>query len=214
MELEEDRLRKLLAGGLAELGDDPDALLPAVDRLVRLALLVARWTRRVDLTGHRGAEDVVRHLILEALALARAVGPFATLVDLGSGAGFPGLPMAIRYLDRQFTLVEARERRHHFQRTAIRELELRNVRALRGRIEELTPEPHEVAVAQAIGAPGLAVRWMLAWARPGGRIVLPAGRQAPPIGDAAPQVSWTQVEYLVPLGGPQRIALIGRIPAI
>jgi 16S rRNA (guanine527-N7)-methyltransferase len=206
--------RALLAQGLAELGEDPEQLEAALDRLAALAELVARWTRRIDLTGHGTPEEAVRRLILDALALARAAPPFESLADLGSGAGFPGLPIAIRYPDRRVTLIESRERRHHFQRAAARELGLANVDPLRGRAEELEPRPHAAVVAQALGAAGAVLGWMLRWARPGAHLLLPGG-PAPPRPPAHPQVIDAEVvSYSVPLGGPKRTLWIGKRAAV
>jgi 16S rRNA (guanine527-N7)-methyltransferase len=204
-----DQLRELIRGGLAELGS-PGPTRELVERLASLAELVARWTRRVDLTGHRTAEEVARRLVLDALALAAAAPAFRALADLGSGAGFPGLPIAIRYPERTVTLVESRERRHHFQLAAIRELEIRNARPVHGRAEELPSEPHDLVVAQAVGDPGTALPWMLRWSRPGGALLVPGAAAAPA---SAEIESWTPLEYSVPQGGGRRSWWLGRIRA-
>jgi len=178
-----------------------------VARLARLAVLVASWNRRMNLTGHRTAETVARRLVLDALALARVLPCFDELADLGSGAGFPGLPIAIRHPERQVTLVESRERRHHFQRSVLRELGLTNVRALRGRAEQLEPIPHAAVVAQAVADP---LDWMLPWARPGGLLVLPSGDPPPPAPCHRAASAFELARYRVPLGGASRTAWIGR----
>jgi 16S rRNA (guanine527-N7)-methyltransferase len=206
LEVETEALEALLAEGVAELGDDPAAV--PVAALARLSQLVAVWTRRVDLTGHRDAEQVARRLVLDALALCAAVPAFPSLADLGSGAGFPGLPIAIRHPERRVTLVESRERRSHFQRMAIRELGLVNAQALLGRAEHLEPSTHAAVVAQALGPPGQALPLMRRWCEPGGMLLLPAGAHPPTLDS-----SWRRVAYSVPLGGPERTLLIGRAPA-
>lgn len=207
MAADAERLRDLLRRGLAELRTpEPDP--EVVERLASLAELVARWTRRVDLTGHRTAEAVARRLVLGALALARAVPDFQTLADLGSGAGFPGLPIAIERADRSVTLVDSRERRHHFQRAAIRALGIANARALHGRAEELPAEPHDLVVAQAIGESEAALGWMLRWVRPGGAVALPGARKP----GLVPAVEvWTAVDYEIPLGARKQVVWIGRV---
>jgi 16S rRNA G527 N7-methylase RsmG len=77
------------------------------------------------------------------------------------------------------TLVEARSRRHHFQRHAVRSLGLTNVETLLGRVEDLEARRHDVVVAQAVGPPEKVVELALPWARAGGRIHVP-GLAAPP----------------------------------
>jgi 16S rRNA (guanine527-N7)-methyltransferase len=200
--------RIALESGLAELGA-PDALLP---RLEALSVLLARWAARLNLTAHRTAEAIARRLVLDALALGSVLpgAPPVSLADLGSGAGFPGLPLAILWPGCRVTLVESRERRHHFQRVAIRELGLSNATARLGRAEALEPNPHHVVVAQAVAQPEIAVQWMLSWAEPDGWIVVPqAEGQAAP--DLARGVFHVETRaYQVPVDGPRRTAWMAR----
>jgi len=199
-------LVRLLAEGLAELEASSDAARP----LAALAELLHGWAQRISLTGHRSPEAIARRLVLDAVALERALPEADSLADLGAGAGFPGLPIAILRPGCRVALVESRERRHHFQRAAARQLGLRHVEPVRGRAEDLEPRPHAIAVAQAMGAPDRVARWLLPWVAPGGLLVIP-GSEAPPAvrpprGLEAPRVT----EYRVPLGGPRRTLWIAR----
>ena len=199
---------ELLRRGLAELGLAPDEAV--IEGLSGLAELVAGWTHRVDLTAHGTPEAVVRHLVLDALALDAALPDVPSLVDLGSGAGFPGLPLALLHPSREVVLIEARERRHHFLRMAVRSLGIGNVVALRGRAERLTPRRTAAVVAQAVGAPEVVLGWMARWALPGGLLALPQARRAgflasPP---GVEPLGWQ--DYRVPLGGPERLLWLGR----
>ena len=154
-----------LAEGFAELGAEPgDEIL---GRLGELSALVAEWGRRINLSGHRTADQVAARLVLDAAALEAALPPFESLADLGSGAGFPGLPFAILRPGTRVVLVEARERRHHFQRHAIRQLEIANAHAVRGRIEDAEPEACRAVIAQAVAAPGCPRGWPPALGEPG-----------------------------------------------
>jgi len=167
----------LLHQGLAELNLHPPPA--AVRQLLELASLLASWAPRINLTGHRDLPGIVRWLVLDALALSPHLPGGESLLDLGSGAGFPGLPLAILDPERQITLVDSRRRRHHFQRAAIRQLELSNVQALLGRSEELCEPRFHVVVAQALAAPVKAVELMLPWLIDGGCVALAAGPSGP-----------------------------------
>lgn len=204
------RARELLAHALAELGEEATSDAAMLDRLALLAEKVASWTQRVDLSSHETPEAVVKRLVVDALALVACAPPFTSLADLGSGAGFPGLPIAIRHPGRRVTLVESRERRHHFQRSAVRELGIDNAKPLRGRAESLPTEPHHAVIAQAMADPATVLGWMLPWAAPGGFLLLPGGESAPALPEH-PQVAETRVvSYQVPLGGPRRTLWVGR----
>jgi len=146
----------------------------------------------------------VRRLLLDAAALFSVLPQFPTLADLGSGAGFPGLPFAILRTPCRVLLVEARERRHHFQRAAIRQLGLTNAMAT------LDPQPSSLAIAQALGPPRQVLEWMLPWVEVGGLMVIPGGSEPPDLG-APPHVLEPRIlHYSVPLGGPRRTAWTAR----
>jgi 16S rRNA (guanine527-N7)-methyltransferase len=210
--LEELRLRGLIALGLAELAYPPD-LAP---QLTRLAIHVSRWAERLNLTAHRSPEAVARRLILDALALGRALPEMSptSIADLGSGAGFPGIPLAILWPGCHVTLVDSRERRNHFQRSAVRELGLANVQTLRGRAESVPHEPHQIAIAQAMAQPATVLGWLRDWVNPGGWIVLPLSEsQLAELPRFEVPLGVIQAEtrsYEVPLGGARRSLWIGR----
>ncbi len=195
--------RRLLVEGFDELP------LAATDhqlnRLLELAQLLGQWSKRINLTGHRTVPDIVRKLILDAAALCAQLPEIASLADIGSGAGFPGLPIAILRADCQVTLVESRERRHHFQRQVIRQLGLDNVRAELGRAEALEPSIHAAAIAQAVARPADALPLLLPWVGIGGLLLFPGSNPPPPIPEDDPRARFEPSRtYQVPLGGALR----------
>ncbi len=198
----------LLRAGLPELGYS--AAPEQIEALLRLAAVLERWAQRINLSSHRDVEAIVARLILDAAALLRCLPPAAGLVDLGSGAGFPGLPIAVLRPECAVLLVEAREKRHHFQKAAVRELGLRNVEAICGRAEQLEPQPRAIALGQAMAKPAQALRWMKPWAQVGGWLAIPGGESAPQIDPDPDVVAEPAVGYVVPCGGPQRTLWLGR----
>jgi 16S rRNA (guanine527-N7)-methyltransferase len=108
---------------------------------------------------------------LEALeAVRRYEGP---IVDVGSGGGSPGVPLAAALPDRDVTLLEAQRRKAAFlERVAP---EFANVRVVRGRAAEQEADVYGVAVARALAPPPVAAEWCLPLARPGGAVVLYVG---------------------------------------
>ena len=181
------------------------------EALLALAELVLAWGARINLTGHKTFAAIVQGLVIESVALMRELPEVESLADLGSGAGFPGLPIAILRPDCRLTLVEARERRHHFQRAAIRELGLDNATPLLGRAETLTPVPHAAAIAQAMARPERAMTWMVPWVRDSGRVLIPGAATPPSIAPQHGVVFEATVHYSVPGSGRERTLWIGRV---
>lgn len=202
-------LRELLEAGLSELGL---ASSPSGERLARLAFLLAQWASKLNLTAHRDAESIARRLILDAVALGHALpgGVTGSIADLGSGAGFPGIPIGVVWSSARITLIEARERRHHFQRTAIRRLEATNISPRLGRAEELAVDLHRVVIAQAMADPATALGWMRRWVAPSGWLVVPLSESQEPFEPPGGVVPVEIRAYQVPLGGVRRLLWIGR----
>lgn len=170
----------LIERGLATLGcpGKPEQ----IRRLTALVAVLAAWAPRINLTGHRDPLEMTSRLVLDAVALALAVPELKTatrLADLGSGAGFPGLPIAILNPHLHVYLVDSRRKRNHFQREARRRLGLPRVHPILGRSEAGDPVRCDVVVAQAMSSPAQAIEWMIPWARPGGLLVLPASEGSP-----------------------------------
>jgi 16S rRNA (guanine527-N7)-methyltransferase len=109
---------------------------------------------------------------LRALDLVRGIeGP---IVDVGSGGGSPGIPLAVALPEREVTLLEAERRKCDF----LERWAPPNARVVWGRAEEQEPDLYGVALAKALAQPPVAVEWCLPLVRPGGAIVLWLGPSA------------------------------------
>ncbi len=119
-------------------------------RLEALLALLGRWQRRINLVGVASMADPWRRHILDSAQLFRYLpAPDVRLLDLGSGAGFPGLVLAIMGV-REVHLVESDRRKATFLREAARETGGDHARIHVARIEELEPFPVDVVTARAL----------------------------------------------------------------
>ena len=144
--------------------------------LAALAAELVRWGARMNLVGSTKPDALERHFA-DSLAAAQALPRGARVVDLGSGAGFPGLPLAIARRDLCLTLIEVRERRLAFLRHAVRVLGLAvDVRA--ASIESPPPEPFDFALLRAVAPPARSLELGAAWTSPAGEIWIWAGPDA------------------------------------
>lgn len=200
--------QELLIRGLAELEIGPES--QQIEALLRYAALLAEWSQRMNLTAHRSPEAITRRLLLDAAALGARFGPVESLADVGSGAGLPGIPLAILWPECRISLIEPRKKRHHFLRAAVRGLGLTNVTTKLGRSEDLEPELHSTVVAQALAPPGQVLEWMVAWVKIGGRLVVPGSQHSEEVPSHPGVVSEGRFSYRVPCGGVARTLWIGR----
>ncbi len=144
--------RTLLTDGLAQLRIDADGV--AVDRLCALAALVVEWNTRFNLTAITEPVAMVRKHLLDSLT----VQPYlrgTRVLDVGTGAGFPGLPLAVLNPELSFQLVDSVKKKIGFVAHAVSELGLTNVEAICSRAETLRlPERAHTVVSRALSSVG------------------------------------------------------------
>jgi len=95
-----------------------------------------RWAKTVDLVSRPEPETIIRKHVLDSLAVLTILPLHGRLLDLGSGAGFPGLPLAIAQPPLTVTLLESRRKRANFLKEVIRKTRLANTQAYEGRAED------------------------------------------------------------------------------
>jgi 16S rRNA (guanine527-N7)-methyltransferase len=140
-----------------------------------------RWLAAVlatpGMTAIQGLEEARAMLVDDALRAADVVGRFeGPIVDVGSGGGSPGIPLAAALPDREVTLLEANRRKASFLEGLAAEFP--NVRVVRGRAEEQATDAFGVATAKALAKPPVAAEWALPLVRPGGAAILWVGETA------------------------------------
>lgn len=114
----------------------PPEILPKLS--LYLDLLI-KWNARTNLSAIRDPHEIVPRHFGESLFAAQHIGPCDTLLDLGSGAGFPGLPIAILHPEIHVTLAESQNKKSTFLREAVRTLGLKNVQVWPSRAESMPP---------------------------------------------------------------------------
>jgi 16S rRNA (guanine527-N7)-methyltransferase len=142
---------------------------------------IGRWLQRLaespGLTAIRDVAEAERVHLEESLALVPHVGRYSgAIVDVGSGGGAPGIPLAAAFPGREVVLLEANRRKSEFLVSVASEFP--NARVVRGRAEEQAPDSFGVAVAKALAPPPVALEWCLALVRPGGAAILLVGPSA------------------------------------
>jgi 16S rRNA (guanine527-N7)-methyltransferase len=120
--------------------------------------LLLRWNARINLTAIRNQEEIVTRHFGESFFAARHLFPecrrerphSCSVIDIGSGAGFPGLPVKIWAPDINLTLIESNQKKATFLREVARQLTLMNVDVFAGRAEDYPDPPAEVVTLRAV----------------------------------------------------------------
>ncbi len=172
----EDRcVRERLQAGLERLGVAADGV--TLDRLARYHALLTEWNARIDLTAVLDPEEMVdRHYLDSAAPLALGLIPQgARVIDVGTGAGLPGIPLCILRPDLRVTLLDAQRKRVTFLQAAIEALDLPaqavHMRAEDAARDEAHRETYDVAVSRAVAATPTLLELTLPFVRVGGRAI-------------------------------------------
>lgn len=123
-----------LAAGLAALGLDLPAA--AQDQLLAFRDLLLKWNKTYNLTALRDPEQAISHHLLDSLAILPHVGP-GPLLDVGSGGGLPGIPLAIARPDLAVSMVDTVQKKTTFLQQVVIELGLKNVTVHHALAEEM-----------------------------------------------------------------------------
>lgn len=169
-----DTPREVLTAGLRELGLE---LAPGqVGQLLALTELVREWNEKFNLTAIKEPVAMVHKHLLDSLTVAPFVAG-ATLIDVGSGAGFPGLPLAIANPSLTVTLVDSTAKKVRFLQHAIAALALARVAAVHARAEAFRPAvPAATVVSRALGSLSEFVRVAGHLCARGGRLLAMKGK--------------------------------------
>ena len=155
----------------------------------RFLALLTDWSQRMNLVGNADPDVVVRRHFAESIALGAALRereilrPDGRVLDLGAGAGFPGIPMKIVWPGLTLTLLEATEKKARFLAAAVEALALDGTDVVTGRAETLghdakLRERFDLVVARAVAPLPVLLELALPFARVGGRVAMPKGSRA------------------------------------
>ena len=123
-----------------------------ISKFQRYLELLLEWNEKFNLTAITDKDEIEEKHFLDSIELVKYFDvKNKTLLDVGSGAGFPGIPLAIVEPTLKVTLLESNGKRVTFLREVIKELDLKNVEVIQGRSEELgTRENYDIVTARAV----------------------------------------------------------------
>ena len=146
--------------------------------------LLRKWNRVINLTALHSTEEIVVKHFLDSLTLLPYLPEEARILDLGSGAGFPGLPIKIVRPGQAITLVDASAKKISFLKEVVRCLNLSGTRVLQGFVSKRSPallgsDRFEIIVARAVGKLIDLLSGVYPYLEKGGKLLLMKGREGP-----------------------------------
>ena len=144
------KLEKRLQQGLREMGLELPP--PAETKLLNFLELLEKWNKTYNLTAVRDPEQMVPRHLLDSLSVLPYLHGLRVL-DIGTGAGLPGIPLALARPDLEFTLLDSNAKKTRFATQALHELGLNNVAVVQERVEKFHPaEKFDTLIARAFAS--------------------------------------------------------------
>jgi 16S rRNA (guanine527-N7)-methyltransferase len=209
MTLSSDRIRQLISPYLIDSIEDK-----SINQLSSYLDLLIKWNAKTNLTAIREPEEIVRQHFGESLFtgqnLAKTIqNSSATVLDFGSGAGFPGLPIQLLFPQLNVTLAESQSKKASFLREAVRTLNLTST-VYAGRVEDMPQaQRFDVITLRAVDNMQAALAGAAPRLAPAGTLaVLTTESQRAAVILHAPEISWAEA-IAIPQS-EQRILLLGK----
>lgn len=186
----------------------------------RYARLLQTWNEKINLTAITDPREVAVKHFLDSLAPSAHLPTRGRLLDIGSGGGFPGIPLKIVRPHQPMVLIDAVRKKINFIKTVIRDLDLRLIEALHIRAEDyiknhMPSAGFDVVVSRALADVDLVIRLAVPLLNHGGRLVVYQGPQAMETGDAEKNVRYGQIRlsrafksYRLPHTGDRRAIVV------
>lgn len=140
--------------------------------------ILIEWNKVMNLTAITEYDEVVEKHFIDSLSVEKAVdlNKVKTVIDIGTGAGFPGIPLKIAYPNLEITLLDSLNKRVKFLNTVIDELDLKKITAIHGRAEDFAKqqqyrEKYDLCVSRAVANLATLSEYSLPYVKVGGKFI-------------------------------------------
>ena len=138
--------------------------------------LLLEWNKKMNLTAITEQKEILTKHFIDSLSIVQYINLNDRILDIGTGAGFPGIPLKIALPQNSFTLLDSLNKRINFLNVVIQELKLKNINAIHGRAEEFNKingerESYEIVVSRAVAKLNVLLEYMLPFVKIGGKCI-------------------------------------------
>jgi 16S rRNA (guanine527-N7)-methyltransferase len=189
-----------------------------VDLFMNFLALLNKWNKKINLTGLKDDRDIIVNHFLDSITAVSLVRDGSGLLDIGSGAGFPGVPLKIMLPSLRVTLLDSVHKKVVFMKELIKSLSLTDINAVWGRAEDagngITRGAFDCVITRAVGGISEIVRLSEPYMAEKGRVIIMRGRRGEEEWKAAePSVTdhfkpVERKELKLPFGGHSRVIFV------
>ena len=142
--------------------------------------ILIEWNKVMNLTNITETEEIIQKHFVDSLTILKSIKENDSIIDVGTGAGFPGIPIKIAFPETKITLLDSLNKRIKFLEEVINKLELKNIETIHGRAEEVAHnkkyrEKYDIAIARAVAPLNVLSEYLLPFVKIGGYAICMKG---------------------------------------
>lgn len=153
-----------------------------INSFYRYMLELIDWNNKINLTAITEKEEIIKKHFIDSLTILKYINENSKIIDIGTGAGFPGIPLKIADNSLEITLLDALNKRVNFLNNIILKLELTNIEAVHSRAEEYVKndkrETYDVAVSRAVAELPILLEYLMPYIKINGICICMKGPKA------------------------------------
>ena len=152
------------------------------EKFYKYMKLLIEWNEKINLTAITEENEIILKHFIDSLTVLKYINQTDRIIDVGTGAGFPGIPIAIMMSNTKITLLDSLNKRINFLNDAIKELELKNIETIHSRSEDCGKdiskrEYYDIAIARAVANLTTLSEYLLPFVKIGGKMICMKGSE-------------------------------------
>lgn len=170
--MELNKFKELMKENLKQL--DIELSDPQLEQFYQYMNILLEWNKFMNLTGITEPEEVITKHFIDSLTVLDKIDKNASVIDVGTGAGFPGIPIKIAFPDTKVVLLDSLNKRIKFLNEVIEKLNLKNIETIHGRAEDFGKnkncrEKYDIAIARAVAPLNILLEYLMPFIKIGGK---------------------------------------------